>query len=146
MLTVVEKHRKALRTVERMKSWHPPRGYGMSNALGLPEVVRRLNRAKVKFVLMGAHAVNTYRPQSRTTDDIDFLVSERDLPKAEQLLRRAYPELRVEDHPPVIRFIETEENLPVIDLMKPITDLLKLTFRESVSVGAYSIPKIEIAL
>lgn len=42
------------------------------------QVIAILNQAKVRFVLMGTFAINGYRTEARTTQDVDVLVPAKD--------------------------------------------------------------------
>src|SRR5262245_65306625 len=55
------------------------------------EIIALLNQAKVKFVLMGTHAVSGYRDEPRATQDVDILVQKRHHRKAVAAVRTAYP-------------------------------------------------------
>jgi hypothetical protein len=110
------------------------------------DVIKLLNKAKLKFILMGTHGVGGYRSVSRATDDIDLLVRLADLPKAIKAIQTAYPELVFQDFAVVARFKDPVTDKPVIDLMKPTQDVFKMAFRHSVSVKTHRIPSLEMAL
>ena len=78
-------------------------------------VARTLRLAKVRYVLVGAHAANGYTGRPRTTVDVDVVVQ---FPKkAAKAIAREFPRLQMHDTPVVIRFMEG--NTEAIDLMKP---------------------------
>jgi len=52
-------------------------------------------------VLMGTHALNTWRDEPRATQDVDVLVRKRDVRKAVQAIRATYPNLVIRDYPVV---------------------------------------------
>jgi hypothetical protein len=86
--------------------------YGM--ALSPADVAGVLGRAKVRYVLVGAHAINLYTGRPRATQDVDVVT---DAPaKARKAIESAYPHLTVEDHPVVIRFKDGPDE--VLDLIK----------------------------
>ena len=86
--------------------------YGM--ALSPVDVARVLAGAKVRYVLVGAHAINLYTGKPRATRGVDVVT---DAPaEARRAVESAYPHLTVEDHPVVIRFSEAGEE--VLDLIK----------------------------
>lgn len=86
--------------------------YGM--ALSPLDVARVLGRARVRYVLVGAHAINLYTGKPRATQDVDVVT---DAPaKARRAVQLAYPHLAVEDHPVVVRFKDGDEE--VLDLIK----------------------------
>jgi len=117
-------------------------------AMAKPKVViRALNQAGVKFVVMGTHGIAGYRSEPRATQDVDVLVTKRDHQKAVTAIRKAFPKLGVLETPGVTRFTHPATGKGVIDLMKPSLPLYQLTFRNCVTVGgAYSIPNLEMAL
>lgn len=111
------------------------------------EIIELLNKAKVKFVLMGAHAVSGYRDLPRATQDVDFLVQKRQHRKAVTAIRTAYPELEVEDHEVVTRFIDTVVRKSIIDLIKPVELVHQTVFKHTVAVGeTHCIPDLEMML
>ncbi|MBC7821968.1 MAG: hypothetical protein IAG10_34205 [Planctomycetaceae bacterium] len=78
------------------------------------DVARVLSRAKVRYVLVGAHAINLYTGKPRATQDVDIVT---DGPvKARRAVSQAYPHFSVEDHPVVIRF--KDGGAEVLDLIK----------------------------
>jgi hypothetical protein len=86
--------------------------YGM--ALSPIDIARVLTRAKVRYVLVGAHSINLYTGKPRATQDVDMVT---DSPvKASKAISLAYPNLTVEDHPVVIRF--KDGTVEVLDLIK----------------------------
>jgi hypothetical protein len=88
--------------------------------IGPVDVARVLDAAKVKYVLVGAHATNGYTGRPRATVDVDLIVQ---FPKkASQAIARAFPRLRMKDTPVVIRFIDGDQE--AIDLLKPNTSKL----------------------
>ena len=93
-------------------------GIELSTLYGMPlspvDVAAVLRRAKVRYVLVGAHAINLYTGRPRATQDVDVLT---DAPaKARRAIQLAYPDLTVEEHPVVIRFKDGGEE--VLDLIK----------------------------
>jgi hypothetical protein len=111
------------------------------------DVIRVLNRAKVKFILMGAHGIGGWRTEPRSSQDVDVLIRKSDHKKAIGTVRKAYPDLIVEDLPAVTRFLDPLDRRPVIDLMKPEEDLYREAFKNPVRVGrSHFVPNLEIAL
>ena len=106
--------------------------------IGATDLFRLLNAAKLKGVLIGAHAVNTRSGDPRATQDVD-IVAEKPK-KVVELFRRAFPHLSVEDHPVVVRF--KDGGRVAIDVIKPSSSalfkrILKLT--ESLKVQEVAI-------
>jgi hypothetical protein len=111
------------------------------------DVIRLLNKAKVRFILMGTYGINGYRYEPRATQDVDVLVKTKDHEKAVAILRGEFPNLFVVDHPVVTRFLDPENSRPLIDVMKPTDDTLQAAFKYSVPVGkSHRIPDLEMAL
>jgi len=111
------------------------------------KVIRVLNEAAVKFVVMGTHGITGYRDEARATQDVDVLVRARDHRKAVDALQRAYPKLQIQDTPVVTRFVDPGTGKAVIDLMKPCYDLYKQAFKNCVVIeDSYLIPDLEMAL
>lgn len=81
-----------------------------------PEQVAKIfERAKLKYVLVGAHAMNGYTGHPRATEDVDVIAQ---FPKkASKALANAFPHLIIEDTPVVVRFRDADR--VAIDLMKP---------------------------
>lgn len=111
------------------------------------EVIAVLNEAGVGFILMGNYGITGWRGEERATLDVDVLVRKRDHRKAVATIRASFPGLRMEDFPPVTRFLDPATDKPLIDLMKPTEPLFKVAFRQAVLVeGGYRIPNLEFAL
>jgi hypothetical protein len=111
------------------------------------EVVRLLNQANVRFVLMGTYGINGYRDQARATQDVDVLVRIKDHEKAVQAVRERFPKLQIVDLPVVTRFTDPANDKPLIDLMKPMSDSLLAVFKYSVMVEkSHRVPDLEMAL
>jgi len=111
------------------------------------EIFRILNAAKLKAVLVGAHAVNAHSGDPRTTVDVDIL---GDKPKRlAAVLSAAYPMLTVEEHPVVIRLKDAEHE--AIDIIRPESSklfkrVLKLSQVLLVEGVEIAIPKAEALL
>jgi hypothetical protein len=111
------------------------------------KVIRVLNGAGVRFVVMGTHGITGWRDEPRATQDVDVLVRSRDHRKAVAAIQNAYPKLKLDETPVVTRFVDPTTEKVVIDLMKPYYELYKLVFKNSVKVeGDYLIPDLEMAL
>jgi hypothetical protein len=111
------------------------------------DVIRLLNRAKVKFILMGTHGISGWRDEPRATQDVDVLIRRSDHAKAVKAVQKSYPDLIVEDLPVVTRFLDPLDKKPVIDLMKPKEDLYREAFNNPVRVGrTHYVPNLEVAL
>ena len=110
------------------------------------EVIRLLNRAGVKFILMGHHGIGGWLSHARATRDVDVLVQKRHHAKAVRAIHEAYPALTQVDHVVVTRFLDPKDGDPVIDVMKP-QDLYAEAFKNTVRVGdSHDVPNLELAL
>ena len=83
--------------------------------IGPGDVARILREAGVKYVIVGAHALNGYTGRPRATVGVDVIVQHPK--KAARAIAAAYPELQMQDTPVVIRF--KDEQNEAIDIMKP---------------------------
>ncbi len=114
------------------------------------QVIRILNRAKVRFVLMGAYAIVGWTKKPRATEDVDILVAARGVRKAVRELQAAFPQLKAEDHEVVTRLRDPELDKVVIDVMKPYQDIFKAalthTCEAELEGEKYLIPTVEMAL
>jgi hypothetical protein len=110
-------------------------------------VIKVLNKAKVKFVLMGTHGIGGWRSEPRATQDVDVLVLKSHHRKGVAAVRRAFPDLNVQDLPAVTRFLDPTDGKPVIDLMKPEDEFYQEVFKNPVRVGkTHLVPNLEVAL
>jgi hypothetical protein len=113
--------------------------------IGPADVADVLNRAKLKYVLVGAHAANGYIGRPRTTVDVDVIVQ---FPKkAAKAIAATFTQLTMVDTPVVIRF-KRPDGEEAIDLMKPIgsplwNKLLKIAVSVDVEGIAVRIPPVE---
>ena len=116
-------------------------------ALSPADVARVLSRAKVRYVLVGAHAINLYTGRPRATQDVDVITAAPE--KARRAVQQAYPDLAVEEYPVVIRFTDAGEE--VLDLIKARSGklfrrVLRLVATVDVAGGPVVVPTAEAAL
>jgi hypothetical protein len=122
----------------------------MPDVITPQEVVKLLNSAKIRFVLVGAYGLARWLKEARATEDVDVVVLARHVKKAVSLLLTKYPQLEAVDLPVVTRLRERETHNVVVDVMKPMQqpyrDALKHT--KTASIGSHScrIPSLEMAL
>jgi hypothetical protein len=113
--------------------------------IGPVQVAAVLNKAKLKYVLVGAHAANGYLGRPRNTIDVDVIVQ---FPKkASKLIADAFKGLKMVDTPVVTRF-KFPNGDEAIDLMKPIGSplwraLLKTAITTKVEGVLIRIPPVE---
>lgn len=111
------------------------------------DVIKELNCANVEFVLIGAHGIGDWSREPRATRDVDVLIAAKHHMKATKAIRRAYPELVVQDLPVVTRFSDPPDGAVLIDLMKPIDPMYKAVFENTIQVAeSHRIPDLEMAL
>src|SRR5262245_22333455 len=60
------------------------------------EVIKILNKARIKFTLVGAHGIAGWLVDPRASQDVDVIIHGRHK-EGVQVVRRAYPHLPVED-------------------------------------------------
>src|SRR5688572_7404548 len=91
-----------------------------AGAIDPADVASVLDGARVRYVIVGAHATNGYTGRARATVDVDVVVQ---FPKkAARAIAAAFPQLQMRDTPVVTRFMRGE--LEAIDLMKPASSPL----------------------
>ena len=124
--------------------------YYMPDLITPLDVIRILNAAKVRFMLLGAHGIGGWTGKPRATEDVDVLVAARGYKKAIAALSETFPHLQVEDNEVVTRFREPESGTVVIDVMKPNQPLYRdaLKYGHTVESGGerYQVPSLELAL
>jgi hypothetical protein len=120
------------------------------NLITPQEVIRVLNAARVKFILLGAHGLGGWTREPRATKDVDVLVAARGHKKAVQALVEAFPHLLAEAHEVVTRLRDPETETVVIDIMKPNQPLYRDAFKHTHPVDSggqtHLVPSLEMAL
>lgn len=110
------------------------------------DVLEALNQAGVRFVLMGAHGIGGWMNQVRATRDVDVVVRKADHKKAVKALKQRFPELAVDEHAVVTRFVDHTSGEVVVDLMRPV-NLYQHVFDNAVQVGdGHDVPNLEMAI
>lgn len=137
-------HAQSLATSSALSEYYLP------NLITPLQVIRVLNAAKVRFMLLGAHGIGGWIGKPRATEDVDVLVGSRGHKKAVRALLTAFPHLQAEDNPVVTRLRDPETGTIVIDVMKanqPLYhDALKYTHTVELEGQRYQIPSLELAL
>ena len=143
-MQVRDVHSFSLREATEITRWFVP------NLITPHAVIRVLNAANVRFVLLGAYAIGGWTREPRATKDVDVLVAARGQRKAVRALLEAFPHLQAEDHEVVTRLRDPETGVVVIDVMKPnqplYRDALKHTHAVESEGQMYSIPSLEMTL
>jgi hypothetical protein len=110
------------------------------------ELIRVLNEAEVRFVLMGQHGISGWLSEPRATRDVDVVVQKRHFSRAVRAVQAAWPQLVPKEYPVVTRFLDPANNEPVIDVMRP-NDVYREAFKNCMRVGkTHDIPNLELAL
>jgi hypothetical protein len=110
-------------------------------------VVAALNKHGIKPVLMGTHGLNVYRDEARATQDVDVLVTKRNVRKAARVLEEEFPYLEVFENASVVRFLDPVTQKVVLDVMKPSSQAIQIVFRHTVAIGdSHRIPDLEMAM
>ena len=147
MATITKKrsaHADGLATSSTITSWY------VKNMIPPLEVIRVLNRAKVRFMLVGAHGIAGWLPEPRATGDVDVLVGYRQHQKAVRALLAAFQFLKADDQEGVIRLSDPSTGKVLVDIMKCIQPLHREGHRHTQTVKAegqtYKVPSLEMAL
>jgi hypothetical protein len=130
MGTVIDIPREPL--VRRPMAQEIATGIGISVYYGMKitpvDVARVLDAAKVKYVFVGAHAVNAYSGRPRATQDVDVLT---DAPKkAAAAVKAAYPHLVPRETPVVINHFDGETIVLDVIKAKPVP-LFRRLFKDA---------------
>src|SRR5215472_7747300 len=112
-VTVRNIHAQSLATSSALSEYYVP------NLITPSQVIRVLNTAKIRFMLLGAHGLGGWTGEPRATKDVDVLVAARSHKKAVRTLLEAFPHVQAEDNEVVTRFRDPETRTVVIDVMKP---------------------------
>lgn len=115
--------------------------------IGPSDVIPVLQKAGLKHVLVGAHAISAWAGDPRATLDVDVVASRP--AQARNVLAAAFPDLAVEEHPVVIRFKRGRHQ--VIDIIRPTSSpifkaALKHVTRVKLERIEVDVPKLEMAL
>jgi hypothetical protein len=105
-------HVQSLATSSALSEYYVP------NLITPLQVIRVLNAAKVRFMLLGAHGLGGWMGKPRATEDVDVLVGTRGHKKAVRALLTAFPHLQAEDHEVVTRLRDPETGTIVIDVRR----------------------------
>ncbi len=137
-------HIQSLETSTALSAYYIP------NFIPPLEVFRVLDAARVRFMILGTHALGGWTRKPRTTTDVDILVGTRNHKKAVRVLLAALPQLRAEDHEDATHLRETETGQVLIDVMKANQPLYLDAFKYAHLVEwngqKYRIPSLELAL
>jgi hypothetical protein len=137
-------HAQSLAISSTLSEWYVP------NLITPQEVIRVLNAAKVRFMLLGVHGLSGWTGEPRATKDVDVLVATRGHNKAVRALLTAFPHLQAEDHQVATRLRDPETGIILIDVMRPNQQLYHDALKHTRSVESgglkYLVPSLEMAL
>jgi hypothetical protein len=124
--------------------------YYMPAAITPIQVIRLLNTAGIRFVLVGAHGLGGWIRAPRATEDVDVIVAARGVRKAVRELLAAFPQLEADDNEVATRLRDRETKDIAIDVMKPNQHLMQAALKNTCEVELegekYHIPTLEMAL
>ena len=144
---LVRQHLEALRISSMVTGWYRKSWEPNVEHVTPEGVIEALNRAGIRPVLMGAHGIGGYRSEARSTQDVDVLVTKRDVRKAVRVLEEAFPYLEPIDSAVVTRFRNWATLKVELDVMKPTSRAMQVVFRNTIAVGdTHRIPTLEMAL
>lgn len=144
---LVRDHMQALHISSEVTSWFRQERQPQVLHVTPERVLATLRRAGVNCVVMGTHAINTYRDEARATQDVDVLVTKKDIRKAVRALEERFPYLEPIELSSVTRFLDAVSQKVVIDVMKPTSRAMQLVFRHTIPIGkSHRIPTLEMAL
>jgi hypothetical protein len=143
----VRDHLEALRTSTKLTKWFRENREPEVLKVTPKNVIAALNRAGIRPVLMGTYGIGGYRSEARATEDVDVLVSKREVRKAVRVLEEEFPYLEVVDTSVVARFRNEATMKVVLDVMKPTSQAIQAVFRSTLPVGkTHRIPSLEMAI
>jgi hypothetical protein len=146
-LDPVREHLEAVRTSSELTRWFRREREPSMEQVTPKGVIAALNRAKIIPVLMGMHGLAGYRSEARATQDVDVLVTKKDVRKAVRVLEEEFPYLEVYDGPAVVRLVNPASGKAMIDVMKPTSEVMRLVFRHTIRIGkTHRIPELEMGV
>jgi len=144
---LVHEHLQALHIGSEVTRWFRKERQPQVLNVSPENVIDILHRAGINPVLMGTHGINGYRDEARASQDVDVLITKREVRKAVRILAEAFPSLQVHENAAVARFVDPVSQTVVLDVMKPSSEAMQMVFRNTVAIGdRYRIPTLEMAL
>jgi hypothetical protein len=143
-LKVADVHRWSLEKSSALSN------YFIANYVKPLEIIAALNRAGVRFLLIGSHGLGGWLQEPRASQDVDILAMARDLRKSVRILLAEFARLEAEDGDGMTRLRYRETGKAAIDVMKPNREFFRAAFRHTHTVRfggqSYRIPSLEMAL
>src|ERR1700680_1321779 len=115
----VREHLQALHIGSEVTRWFRKERQPQVLNVTPENVIATLHAAGINPVLMGTHGINVYRDEARATQDVDVLVTKREVRKAIRVLEEAFPYLEIVENSAVARFVDPVSQKVVLDVMKP---------------------------
>jgi len=144
-MKIAEVHARCLATSATLTHYYMPETILPS------QVIAVLQRAKVPFVLVGAHGTFGWMGarEARPTKVVDVIVAARHHRRAVRALLATFTQLDVLEADVVTRLQDRETKDVLIDVMKP-TDMNRAVFKHTHTVRSdklvYKVPSLEMAL
>jgi hypothetical protein len=147
MVVDLSTHWQALLISDEVREWDRRMYRPMTVKIQGQKIVRLLTKAKVKFVVLGTHALNGWRDQPRATQDVDILAKKGHYEKAIATIQAAFPRLELRRDKRAVHFADPASGLVAIDVFRQASPLLVEVFKHRVQVNDYySVPDFEAML
>lgn len=116
----------------------------------LPVLVHALDEARIRFVIVGEHGLESWLQRPPTTRRVEAMVSSKQLERAVAVVGAARPDLERRGHLVRIRLSERTPDGGTIELSKPVEPPYFEIFQHSRKVSRdglrYRVPSLEMAL
>ncbi len=137
-------HRRSLATSTTIT------GYFLLDGIAPVRVLRVLNKAGLRSVLIGTHGIGGWMRKPRASPDVDILVGASAYRRAVKALRSSFPQLEAEEQGASTRLRNRKGSQFAIDVMKPDRPLLREALQRTFMPGgrgpSYQIPSVEMAV
>ncbi len=143
-MSLLDVHRRSLVTSTALSVYY------LRNAVTPLQMIRVLNAAGIRFVLVGCHSIGGWMDEPRASEDVDVLVSARGVSKAVRELLVAFPHLEKNQDEAFVHLRDRKTQAAAIDIVKPTSELLRTALKKICEVELagekYRIPSVEMAL
>jgi hypothetical protein len=144
---LVREHLLALRIGSEVTQWFRKDREPQVLKVTPENVIATLHEAGINPVLMGTHGINVYRDEARATQDVDVLVTKKEVRRAIRVLEAAFPYLDIVENSAVAHFVDLVTQKVVLDVMKPSSQAMQTVFRNTVAIKeTHRIPTLEMAI
>ncbi len=133
----VRDHLEALHTSSELTRWfRKDREPEVLNVT--PEnVIAALNRAGIRPVLMGTYGIGGYRSEPRATQDVDVLVTRREVRKAVRVLEEEFPYLEIVENVVVARFRNAATQMALVSKFVAIVSPTRRQAKKLIDLGDF---------